>query len=97
VSVVVPIPNRRRLPVTSIDVMIPVFNGEATIVEAIESVRDGAHREVTIVVVDDGSTDRTGELVGALAAAGAALPLRGSATSARRTEASPRRASAPSS
>lgn len=55
--------------VTPIDVMMPVFNGEATVVEAIESVRGGEHQAFTIVVVDDGSTDRTGELVGALAEA----------------------------
>ena len=54
---------------TSIDVMTPVFNGEATIVDAIESVRGGAHPAVTIVVVDDGSTDRTGDIVRAMAEA----------------------------
>ena len=53
----------------SIDVMTPVFNGDATIVDAIESVRGGAHPDVTIVVVDDGSTDRTGDIVRAMAAA----------------------------
>ena len=54
---------------TSIDVMTPVFNGDATIVDAIESVRGGAHPAVTIVVVDDGSTDRTGDIVRAMAEA----------------------------
>ncbi|MGY2051406.1 glycosyltransferase family 2 protein [Methylobacterium sp. JK268] len=53
---------------TRIDVMIPAYNAEATIGPAIESVRRGQHEAVTIVVVDDGSTDGTGALVQALAA-----------------------------
>jgi glycosyltransferase involved in cell wall biosynthesis len=49
-----------------ISVVIPVFNGERYVIEAIESVRRQASQGIEIIVVDDGSTDRTGDLVRAL-------------------------------
>ncbi|MCP4686882.1 MAG: glycosyltransferase family 2 protein [Desulfobacterales bacterium] len=40
-----------------VSVIIPVFNGERYLAEALESVRRQAHRPLEIIVVDDGSAD----------------------------------------
>lgn len=42
---------------------MPAFNAEATIRESIASVLSQTHRELELVVVDDGSTDRTRQVV----------------------------------
>lgn len=47
----------------SIDVIIPVFNGAKYIAEAINSVDNQTLRPRTIIVVNDGSTDQTTNLV----------------------------------
>ncbi|MDF2569221.1 MAG: glycosyl transferase [Sporomusa sp.] len=44
---------------SSIDVIIPVFNGERYISEALKSVADQTYKPNRIIVVDDGSTDDT--------------------------------------
>ncbi len=44
-----------------ISCVIPVYNGERFIAEAIESVLQQSYRPVQVVVVDDGSTDDTPE------------------------------------
>lgn len=51
----------------SISVIIPVFNGERYIGEAIESVLAQEGQPVEIIVVNDGSTDRTAEVLGSFA------------------------------
>ncbi|MBB3206187.1 glycosyltransferase involved in cell wall biosynthesis [Rhodopirellula rubra] len=43
----------------SVSVVIPAFNAERFLLEAINSVRVQAHSNIEIIVVDDGSTDRT--------------------------------------
>ncbi|MBN2188545.1 MAG: glycosyltransferase [Chitinispirillaceae bacterium] len=45
-----------------ISVIIPVYNGEKTLGALLESLARNTHREKEILVVDDGSIDRTGEI-----------------------------------
>jgi glycosyltransferase involved in cell wall biosynthesis len=47
---------------TLISVMIGVYNGELYLAEAIESVLGQTYSPTELIVVDDGSTDRTGEI-----------------------------------
>lgn len=47
----------------SIDVVIPVYNGEKFIRQALDSVVSQTCRPDRIIVVDDGSTDGTGDIV----------------------------------
>jgi glycosyltransferase involved in cell wall biosynthesis len=46
-----------------VDVVIPVFNGERTIMRAVESVLHQSYRHIHLIVVDDGSTDGTLEVL----------------------------------
>lgn len=46
-----------------VSVIIPVYNGELFIADAISSIRRQRHKPVEIVVVDDGSTDGTAAIV----------------------------------
>jgi len=46
-----------------ISVVIPAYNAERTILETIESVQKQTFSDFEVVVIDDGSTDRTSELV----------------------------------
>lgn len=48
---------------STIDVVIPVYNGERYIVQALSSVVTQTYRPERIIVVDDGSTDGTENLV----------------------------------
>ena len=45
-----------------ISVMIPVYNGERYLAEAIESVLAQSYRPIEVVVVDDGSDDASGDI-----------------------------------
>ena len=47
-----------------VDVVIPVFNGERTIRRAVESVLGQSYRHLHLIVVDDGSSDGTREVLG---------------------------------
>lgn len=46
-----------------ISVVIPCYNGEKYIEEAIRSVLEQSYADIEVIVVDDGSTDRSAEIV----------------------------------
>jgi GT2 family glycosyltransferase len=48
---------------TSVSVIIPCFNGRSWIRETLESVLEQGFRHIEIIVIDDGSTDGSGQLV----------------------------------
>lgn len=50
-----------------VSVVMPVYNAEATLAKAIESVLAQTHREVELLVVDDGSADGSWPIVEAFA------------------------------
>ena len=56
-----------------VSVLVPAYNEIVGIEQALRSLSASTHPEVEIVVVDDGSTDGTGELVEALALPGVRL------------------------
>lgn len=51
-----------------IDVLIPAYNAERTLVSALRSIQDQTVADIRLLVVNDGSTDRTGDLLRAIAA-----------------------------
>jgi glycosyltransferase involved in cell wall biosynthesis len=53
--------------VAVIDVLIPAYNAEATLREAIDSVRRQTIADIRIVIIDDGSTDGTSRILAGLA------------------------------
>ncbi|MEU4242489.1 glycosyltransferase [Actinoplanes sp. NPDC026619] len=62
---------RRRHPLaayeTPVSVIVPAYNEAANIVSTVRSLLASEHAELEIIVVDDGSTDDTADLVEALA------------------------------
>lgn len=50
-----------------VSVIMPAFNAECTIEKSARSVIDQSHRDVELIIVDDGSTDRTPEICQMLA------------------------------
>ena len=46
-----------------ISVIIPAYNHEKFVAEALESVLNQSWKNLELIVIDDGSTDRTGEIV----------------------------------
>lgn len=50
-------------PLPLISVIIPVYNGERYLAEALESVLAQVYRPLEVVVVDDGSTDASAQVV----------------------------------
>ena len=52
-----------------VSIVIPAYNAAATITETLQSVRGQTHRNLDIIVVDDGSTDATARVAAELAAA----------------------------
>lgn len=47
----------------TISVVIPAYNAQATITKTIESVRQQTYSDLEIIVINDGSSDRTAEIV----------------------------------
>lgn len=50
-----------------VSILLPVYNAEATLPAALESIRRQTFKEWELIVVDDGSNDRTPELLAAAA------------------------------
>jgi glycosyltransferase involved in cell wall biosynthesis len=53
----------RQVYFPKISVIIPIYNGESTIRETIESILNQTFTDFEIIAIDDGSTDRTVEVV----------------------------------
>lgn len=49
-----------------ISVIIPAYNAQSTIAKTIESVRQQTYSNLEIIVIDDGSSDRTAEIVNSI-------------------------------
>ena len=54
----------RGWPKPVVSVIMPCYNGEAYLADAIESVLGQTYKDFELVVVDDGSTDRSVEILG---------------------------------
>jgi len=56
-------PSHSQTDTPEIDVIIPVYNGEQYILNAIQSVQNQTLKPKVIVIVNDGSTDKTEEVI----------------------------------
>jgi len=51
----------------SLSVLMPAYNAERYVAEAISSILDQSFRDFEFIIIDDGSTDRTLEIIEAFA------------------------------
>ncbi len=56
------------MPNPAVSVILPAYNAEAFIAETVESIRQQSYENFEVIAVDDGSTDRTGDILDKLAA-----------------------------
>ena len=47
--------------------VVPCYNGERYIAQTLEAILSQTHEDIEVIVVDDGSTDATSEIVQGLA------------------------------
>lgn len=59
-----------------VSVIIPAFNAAKTIAETVQSALNQTRRDIEIIVIDDGSTDTTADIVAGIAADATNLHLR---------------------
>ena len=52
---------------TRVSVVVPCYNGERYIAQTLEAILSQTHEDIEVIVVDDGSTDATSEIVQGLA------------------------------
>src|ERR1700731_353662 len=64
----VKVPDIRRLMKPRVSVLIPVFNGEPYLAAAIESVQAQTFEDYEFIIVDDGSTDGSADMIAGFAA-----------------------------
>lgn len=50
-----------------ITVIVPIYNAESCLLKCVESIRNQTHADLEIILIDDGSTDGSGHLLGQLA------------------------------
>ena len=55
--------NRYRIGTPRVSVVIPVYNAERYLEQAIESVSRQSFREIEIIAINDGSSDRSGDIL----------------------------------
>lgn len=53
----------KNRPILGVTVLMPVFNGERFLREAIESILRQTHRDFELLIINDGSTDRSRDIV----------------------------------
>lgn len=58
-----------------VSVIVPLYNMEAFVAEAVRSVLASSYQNIEVIVVDDGSSDRSAEIVEAIAAQDARVTL----------------------
>ncbi|MBV9508766.1 MAG: glycosyltransferase [Caulobacteraceae bacterium] len=58
-----------------VDVIIPVYNGEKYLVDAVRSIQEQTVRDIRVIVVDDGSTDATPQILEGLARSDARISI----------------------
>lgn len=46
-----------------VSIIVPVYNGERTIERCLRSIQNQSYKNIEIIVVDDGSTDHTGNVI----------------------------------
>lgn len=57
------VPSRAEIQSPLVSVVVPVLNGEATIRESLSSILEQRYPRLEVIVMDDGSTDATPEIV----------------------------------